>query len=401
MTEDKQNPVEDDVPKETEEQVSESGSDDNQHSSDSKPKRTGGRIKRIFWYLVLVIIIATIAWIIVEKPYQQLNLDFGSSQAKTKTDTSGDEASVFNAEQEVEKLSQQLETIENQLTAIKRTKDQSSSAKEQDIQRLEQQLSQMQRNIEQQDEQLTKLSRQLPEQQFEQVSEWRLFEAKQTVSAAARLLWAAEDYPAALQLLELADKQLAGIESATAMQIRQQLAEDIARVEALVDNQADKLVLSIAGLQQRLNDLPDRVDEKQLNTEGGSSQDLSGDANDWRTNLEKNWDDFLNTFIRIQPATNDPEPLLTNSQREAMTLRMNLLLTMAQHAALTRNDKLWRTNIDQALVLITELKGESKASKDISSRLTELRDAPMNQRRLEQLQALDALAKATAQGGLQ
>ncbi|RUO73546.1 uroporphyrinogen-III C-methyltransferase [Idiomarina seosinensis] len=401
MTEDKQNPVEDDVSNETDEQVSDSGSDNNQHSSDSKPKRTVGRIKRIFWYLVLVIIIATIAWVVVEKPYQQLNLDFSSSQADTKADTTNNEPPVFNAEQEVEKLSQQLETIERQLTAIKRTSDSSSDAKEQDVRRLEQQLSQVKSNIQQQNEQLTKLSRQLPEQQFEQISQWRLFEAKQTVSAAARLLWAAEDYPAALQLLKLADKQLAGIESATAIQIRQQLAEDIARVEALADNQADKLVLSIAGLQQRLNDLPDRVDEKQLSPRKSTDQNLSTDANDWRTNLAKNWDDFLNTFIRIQPATNDPEPLLTSSQREAMTLRMNLLLTMAQHAALTRNDKLWRTNIDQALTLIAELKGDSKAAQDISSRLTELRDAPMNQRRLEQLQALDALAKATAQGGLQ
>ena len=84
-----------------------------------------------------------------------------------------------------------------------------------------------------------------------------------------------------------------------------------------------------------------------------------------------------------------------------MTLRLDLLMTMAQHAALKDNASLWRSYIDQALPIIRALKGNSNAVTDVIQRLTALRQENLDRSRVERLDALDALTRATEQGGLQ
>lgn len=369
--------------------------------TEQQPK--GGRLKRTFWYLVLVIIIATIAWLVIEKPYQKLDLDFSSL-----TEQADEPESVYDPRGDIADLSRQLDDLTEQLNGLRQAAAEESdkgatqsSDSRQQLAQLNDKVSELSQRLREQREQLSELGRQLPEQQFEQAVEWRLFEVKQTVSAAGRLLWGAQNNKAALKLLNIADRQLAGIESAEAIQIRRVLASDIARVEASVDSQSDQRVLAIAGLQQRLNDLPNRVEEKRFTDQQNGSVSVSDAANDWRTNLAANWDDFLDTFIRIQPVTGQAEPLLTATERKAMSLRMNLLLTLAQHAAVTDNGQLWRQSIDQLLPLISELKGRTEAVNDVISRLKSLRSAAIEQQKVEQLDALEALSKAVATGGLQ
>ena len=366
-------------------------------ASKSQRKQRTNPIKRLFWYLVLVIIIATIAWVVVEKPYQQFGLDFSSAPAPVSSEPD-EQQPTFDARQSVQQLSQQVERLQDNLTGLQNEMPTGNNTRE--VNQLQQRLNDVSSTVQQQRQQLEQLAQQLPEQQFEQVSRWRLFEAKQTVSAAARLIWGAEDYAAALKLLTIADKQLAGIETATAIQIRQLLAADIARVEAVAKQQPNQIALTLSGLQQRLKELPNRVTEKQLATTG-SKQPVSSDVSDWRSNLASNWDDFLNTFIRIQPSVSNPEPLLTEAQRQAISLRLDLLLTMAQHATLKNNGSLWKTYLDQALPLIDELKGNSQAVDDVKSRLNMIREQSLTTQTVRNLESLDALTNAVGQGGLQ
>lgn len=360
-------------------------------SSERAPRKRRS-LRRYFWYLVLVIIIATIAWVMVEKPYQNLDFNF-SDQSNPPS---------FNAKAEVEQLRGQLErtqtNLSQQLTAA--TDDQSQQ--QQSAQRqLRQQLSQLQQQLDSQRQQLQELSSQLPEQQFKQLKHWRLFEAKQTVSSAARLLWTSSDYPAALTLLQLADQQVAAVESAQAMEIRQLLAADIARVEGQINQNKQPLTLTLSGLQQRINDLPNRVAERKTKSADNAAAELSSNTQDWRQNLAANWQQFLDNFIRIQPSTEDPEPLLSSAQRSAIDARLNLLLSMAQHALLTESNQLWRQYLDQAVPLIKQLKGDTAAVNDAVKRLTQLRSKAVGSNDKLKLQSLDALAQAVDQGVLQ
>lgn len=366
---------------------------------DETHKAKPSRLKRVFWYIVLVLIIATIAWVVLEKPYQQLDLGLTQETTQQKAEETNSEPDAsqqmeeryFRMDEEVTRLSAQVSRLS---TALQ--KAQQDQATEQ----LTQQLQQVQTTLSQQQQALSQLQRQLPEQQFEQIQRWRLFEAKQTVSAAARLVWGAQDYQAALELLQIADSQVAGIESSEAIKIRQLLAKDIAQLEALADADTDALVLSVAGLQQRINALPNRVSEKQLAAQQ-SAQTVSDNATDWQTNLAANWDDFLDGFIRIQPTVTDAEPLLSTSQREAIDARLQLLLTMAQHAGLTHQQSLWRSNLDQSIPLIRALKGDSDAVQDVVGRIKKLRQQQLGGQQVKDLASLQALAKAVSEGGLQ
>lgn len=380
---------------EAEESVNESNADDGQKKK-PKPKK-GSSLKRIFWYLVLVIIIATVAWIIVEKPYQQLDLDLSQS-SQVKTEPQVDSKTVSETDNTINALEQNVNALRQQLEQL--STDVESNDDSQLATKFERKINQLETELSEQRRELNQLTRQLPQQQAQQITQWRLFEAKQTVSSAARLLWGSEDDAAALKLLQIADTQLAGIETGSAMQIRRLLAADIARVENVVNNQSDQLALSLSGLHQRIADLPNRVEDRQLTDQNQAGQ-VSSDASDWRNNLRANWDDFLNTFIRIQPSTTDAEPLLTATQRDAMTMRLDLLLTMAQNAAIKNNSTLWRRYIDNAIPLISELKGETEATKDVISRLRDLRNGQVGAAQVTTLESLDALSQTVSQGGLQ
>ena len=372
-------------------------STDTKRASRPSTPQKGSALKRLFWYLVLVIIIATVAWIIVEKPYQQLSLDL-SPATKTETVPQTNDNDVAAADNRVSEIEQTLTRLQTQLSALaNQVESIETTTQDPAIQR---RINELTSEVSSQSRELNQLSRQLPQQQAQQATQWRLFEAKQTVAAAARLLWGAEDYSAALKLLQIADSQLAGIETASAIQIRQLLAADIARVESRLDNQTNQLALTLAGLQQRIAELPDQVDEKSL-THQQVEQTVSSDATDWRSNLSANWDEFLDTFIRIQPATSNAEPLLTEAQRSAMTMRVELLLTMAQNAVIKGNNVLWRNYIDNAIPLIQALKGNTAAAEDVVSRLQALRNTSTKADEMRALESLDALSQAVSQGGLQ
>lgn len=362
-------------------------------------KRQSSPIKRAFWYLVLVIIIATIAWLVVEKPYQNFNLNLlGDATSSSPEKPISSPPPAFAARSEVAQLETRINQLQQSLLEIKNTLSASDDAA--NTKQLEQQINQVVIALRQQQQQLNELSLQLPQRQLEPMLEWRLFEAKQTVSAAARLLWGAEDYKTALSLLKIADSQLAGLESATAIRVRQLLAADIARVEAALATRANDVALRLAGLQQRISDLPNQTDENTFEAPTKGSESNNANA-DWRSNLSHNWDQFLNTFIRIQPTSNTAEPLLTQSQRQAMSMRLDLLLTMAQHAALRDDARLWRTYVEQAVLLVRELKGESAAVNDVVTRLQNLALGESSHLVVRQLESLDALAQAVDQGGLQ
>jgi uroporphyrin-3 C-methyltransferase len=222
-------------------------------------------------------------------------------------------------------------------------------------------------------------------------------EIKQTLSAAARMMWSQENYKAALRLLKLADQQLVGIDSRDAIRTREKLAGDIERVNAIVEADNTDLALQLVGLQQRVADLPDKVNNNQQRL-SSDTQTVSDDVNDWQTNLSANWQSFLDNFIRIQPVESDPEPLLNVTQRTAINERIQLIFTLAQQAAVKNNEQLWQRYLEQLPKLILEVKGDKAATQDVVSRVQALSREDFEQQSLDQLESLDFIAQTIEQG---
>ena len=341
-------------------------------------KSSGRFFKRLIWLIILIAIVAAAYW-----GYTRFPALFNSDPKPVAEQQKEDPVETrFN------QLERSLASLEQQLqsTVQARELDKFSNT--------DQQLQRKLTNLRQSLEDLRNDMRKTP---AEKAAYWRLVEVKQTLSAAARMMWSQNDYPAALQLLRLADQQLIGIDSRDAIRTREKLAGDIERVNAVVKADNTDLALQLAGLQQRVSDLPDKVNnnQQQLSSE---TQDVSADAGDWQTNLNANWQSFLDNFIRIQPAESDPEPLLNNTQRTAINERIQLIFTLAQQAAVKNNEALWQRYLQQLSELILQVKGDKAATQDVISRIQSLSTEDFEQQSLERLESLDFIAQAIEQG---
>ncbi|MCK7459897.1 uroporphyrinogen-III C-methyltransferase [Idiomarina aminovorans] len=341
-------------------------------------KSSGRFFKRLIWLIILVAIVAAAYW-----GYTRFPALFNSGAKPVAEQPKEDPVETrFN------QLDRSLASLEQQLqsTVQARELDKFSNT--------DQQLQRKLTNLRQSLEDLRNDMRKTP---AEKAAYWRLVEVKQTLSAAARMMWSQNDYPAALQLLRLADQQLVGINSRDALRTREKLAGDIERVDAVVKADNTDLALQLAGLQQRVSDLPDKVNNTQQRL-SSDTQDVSADAGDWQTNLNANWQSFLDNFIRIQPAESDPEPLLNHTQRTAINERIQLIFTLAQQAAVKNNEALWQRYLQQLSELILQVKGDKVATQDVISRIQSLSTDDFEQQSLERLESLDFIAQAIEQG---
>ncbi len=341
-------------------------------------KSSGRFFKRLVWLIVLIAIVAAAYWGYTRFP-DLFNTD--SEQVSEQPQEDPVETRFKQLERSVGNLEQQLQN-----TVQSRELDRLSNTDQQ----LQRELTSLRQSL----EDLRDDMRKTP---AEKAAYWRLLEIKQTLSAAARMMWSQDDYKAALQLLKLADQQLSGIDSRNAIRTREKLAGDIERVNAAVKADNTDLALQLVGLQQRVSDLPDEVNSNQQRL-SSDTQNVSGDVNDWQTNLSANWQSFLDNFIRIQPVDSDPKPLLSATQRTAINERIQLLFTLAQQAAVKNNDELWQSYLDQLSKLIAQVKGDGAASQDIISRIQSLGQEDFEQLSIEQLESLDFIAQAIEQG---
>lgn len=341
-------------------------------------KSSGRFFKRLMWLVILVAIAAAAYWGYTRFP-AIFNADAEQVVEQPRQDPI--DARFNQLERSVANLEQQLQS-----TVQARELDKFSNT--------DQQLQRELTNLRQSLEDLRDDVRKTP---AEKAAYWRLVEIKQTLSAAARMMWSQEDYKAALRLLKLADQQLVGIDNRDAIRTREKLAGDIERVNAIVEADNTDLALQLVGLQQRVADLPDKVNNNQQRL-SSDTQAVSDDVNDWQTNLSANWQSFLDNFIRIQPVESDPEPLLNVTQRTAINERIQLTFTLAQQAAVKNNEQLWQRYLEQLSKLILEVKGDKAATQDVVSRIQALSREDFEEQSLDQLESLDFIAQTIEQG---
>ncbi|MGM0907147.1 MAG: uroporphyrinogen-III C-methyltransferase [Pseudomonadota bacterium] len=341
-------------------------------------KSSGRFFKRLIWLVILIAIAAAAYWGYARFP-ALFNAD--SEQVAERPGQDPVDARFNQLERSVANLEQQLQS-----TVQARELDKLSNT--------DQQLQRELTNLRQSLEDLRDDVRKTP---AEKAAYWRLVEVKQTLSAAARMMWSQEDYKAALRLLKLADQQLVGIDNRDAIRTREKLAGDIERVNAIVEADNTDLALQLVGLQQRVADLPDKVNNNQQRL-SSDTQSVSDDVNDWQTNLSANWQSFLDNFIRIQPVESDPKPLLNVTQRTAINERIQLTFTLAQQAAVKNNEQLWQRYLEQLSELIIEVKGDKAATQDVVSRVQALSREDFEQQSLDQLESLDFIAQTIEQG---
>lgn len=143
---------------------------------------------------------------------------------------------------------------------------------------------------------------------------WLLAQADFLVKLAGRKLWSDQDVTTAAALLKSADASLADMNDPSLIGARRAITEDIATLSALTQTDYDGIIL-------KLNQLTNQVDNLHLadnNTDDSpmdaDSAELSSSLTEWRQNLVKSWDSFMDSFITIRRRDESAVPLLAPNQ---------------------------------------------------------------------------------------
>lgn len=169
-----------------------------------------------------------------------------------------------------------------------------------------QELSTLTENQNQLQERLNKLAQRSP-------THWMASEAEYLVNMAGRKLWLEKDPRTATDLLTSADETIAAMNNPALLPIRKALAQDIAATASMKITDIDGSVLAIDALIEQLDTLP--LNRNDAETETTEDLTITGDLNDWQSNLNNTWKALTQDFITIRHRTADAPALLAPEQQ--------------------------------------------------------------------------------------
>ncbi|MDJ1653024.1 uroporphyrinogen-III C-methyltransferase [Raoultella sp. Ech2A] len=160
---------------------------------------------------------------------------------------------------------------------------------------------------------------------------WLLAQADFLVKVAGRKLWSDQDVPTAAALLKSADASLADMNDPSLIGARRAITDDIASLSAVSQVDYDGIILKVNQLANQIDNLRLADNNDDDSPMDSDSEELSSSIGEWRINLQKSWQSFMDSFITIRRRDETAVPLLAPNQD--VYLRENIrsrLLVAAQ-----------------------------------------------------------------------
>ncbi|MGL5668331.1 MAG: uroporphyrinogen-III C-methyltransferase, partial [Shewanella sp.] len=238
-----------------------------------------------------------------------------------------------------QQMQQQLQLQETKNLALQDQLQQALLVPNQRIAQLEQQqlsdaktfqeLSKLATDQSQLQDRLNKLAQRSP-------THWMASEAEYLVNMAGRKLWLEKDPRTATDLLKSADETIAAMNNPALLPIRKALAKDIAATTNIKSADIEGSVLAIDALIDQLDKLP--LNRADADASAPEDTAISGDLNDWQSNLSKTWKALTQDFITIRHRTADAPALLAPEQQWYLVENVRHKLLQSQ-LALYRYDR--------------------------------------------------------------
>lgn len=187
-----------------------------------------------------------------------------------------------------------------------------------------------------------------------QPTDWLVHEAEYLIRVAARTLWLEKDTTAAIGLLQDADARIAELNDPEILPIRQLIYQDIEALRLMPRLETEQVILSLMALGEQVQSLPLVALTVAQETENADRYTLSEDVSDWRENMAKTWDKFLQTFVVVHSRVGDLEPILPAEQRQHLKENLSLKLQVAQWAASKGNHDLFVKSLNDAELWLTQ-----------------------------------------------
>ncbi len=187
-------------------------------------------------------------------------------------------------------------------------------------------------------------------------ADWRLAEAQYLLRLANQRVLMEQRPEGALTLLRSADKVLADLDDVSLYGLRQALAQDIAKLEAVPKLDVEGTYLRLAALIEQSRELPTLSLEQQRQLPD-MLKEITPDAVD-----ETLQQDIQSAFARamssleslvvIQQHDRAVEPLLSPEQGHYLRQNLQLLLEQAQLALLRQQQVIYETSLSRSIELI-------------------------------------------------
>lgn len=238
------------------------------------------------------------------------------------------------------------DALVNQLTALQKAQESQKAE-------LEGIIKQQATQLEQANRQQAELSRQLDEVQQKvatisgsDAKTWLLAQADFLVKLAGRKLWSDQDVTTAAALLKSADASLADMNDPSLIAARRAITDDIASLSAVSQVDYDGIILKVNQLSNQIDNLRLADNDNDGSPMDADSPELSSSISEWRINLQKSWQNFMDSFITVRRRDDTAVPLLAPNQDVYLRENIRSRLLVASQAVPRHQEETYRQALD-------------------------------------------------------
>ncbi|WP_196210697.1 uroporphyrinogen-III C-methyltransferase [Citrobacter sp. Res13-Sevr-PEB04-36] len=175
---------------------------------------------------------------------------------------------------------------------------------------------------------------------------WLLAQADFLVKMAGRKLWSDQDVTSAAALLKSADASLADMNDPSLITARRAITDDIASLSAVSQVDYDGIILKVNQLSNQIDNLRLADNDTDDSPMDSDSSELSSSISEWRVNLQKSWQNFMDSFITIRRRDETAVPLLAPNQDVYLRENIRSRLLVAAQAVPRHQEETWRQALE-------------------------------------------------------
>ncbi|HHG8773094.1 TPA: uroporphyrinogen-III C-methyltransferase [Raoultella planticola] len=175
---------------------------------------------------------------------------------------------------------------------------------------------------------------------------WLLAQADFLVKAAGRKLWSDQDVTTAAALLKSADASLADMNDPSLISARRAITDDIASLSAVSQVDYDGIILKVNQLANQIDNLRLADNNDDDSPMDSDSEELSSSIGEWRVNLQKSWQSFMDSFITVRRRDETAVPLLAPNQDVYLRENIRSRLLVAAQAVPRHQEETYKQALD-------------------------------------------------------
>jgi len=175
---------------------------------------------------------------------------------------------------------------------------------------------------------------------------WLLAQADFLVKLAGRKLWSDQDVTTAAALLKSADASLGDMNDPSLITARRALTQDIASLGTVSQVDYDGIILKVNRLSNQIDNLRLADNNDDDSPMDSDSSELSSSLSEWRINLQKSWQNFMDSFITVRRRDETTVPLLAPNQDVYLRENLRSRLLVAAQAVPRHQEETYKQALD-------------------------------------------------------